>query len=87
MWNHTFTIPWVAMRQTISRHCRMRHLKQQKRRENACIKALVFTAQASCGLKHIEKIEVGGLYLSFCFKYSSSFLCLKLFVGLLPQVC
>ena len=38
-----------GMRQTISCHCRMRHLKQRKRRENACIKALVFTAQASCG--------------------------------------
>ena len=38
-----------GMRQTISRHCRMMHSKQRKRRENACIKALVFTAQASCG--------------------------------------
>ena len=38
-----------GMRQTISRYCRMRHLKQRKRRENLCIKALVFTAQASCG--------------------------------------
>ena len=48
-----------GMRQTILHHCRMRHLRQQKRRENACTKALVFTVKASCGL-YLDWEDRGG---------------------------
>ena len=48
-----------GMWQTISRHC---SLRQRKRRENAYIKSLVLTVQASCCW--IQTIEVSCLYFS-----------------------
>ena len=66
-WNDTFM---RGIRQTISRQCSMRHLRQRKGRENADIKSLLLTVQASCD--YIQTIEVSCLF--------------KLFFGLLLQV-
>ena len=71
-----------GMRQTISRHCSMRHLRQRKGRENADIKSLLLTVQASCD--YIQAIEVSCLYFSI-FLLLIFFSLLKLFFGLLLQ--
>ena len=78
--NNTFM---HGMRQTISRHCSMRHLRQQKGRENADIESLLLTVQASCD--YIQTIEMSCLYFSI-FLLLIFFSLFKLVFGLLLQV-
>ena len=79
-WNDTFM---RGMRQTILRHCSMRHLRQRKGREKADIKSPLLTVQASCD--YIQTIEVSCLYFSI-FLILIFFSLFKLFFGLLLQV-
>ena len=70
-----------GMWQTISR---LGSLRQRKWRENAYIKSLVLTVQASCCW--IQTIEVSCLYFSTCL-ILILFSLLNYFFGPLPQVC